>query len=160
MQNSKQDSEIRLATRLDFVAVGPFKTGTSWMYSYLVDYNQVALPTKVKETFFFDSKFSKGTDWYYSHFDQIKNSQKVGEVAPSYFNSIEAPERIRQINPNCKIIVTLREPVSRLVSFYLHMKQRGEIAPQTSFVEALSQINIYLVIQSTPSELATNYSGF
>lgn len=125
--------------QLDFVLVGPFKTGTSWIYNYLINYQQIALPTKVKETFFFDKKFDKGEDWYYSHFTQLETSQKVGEIAPSYFHSSEAAKRIHQINPNCKIIVTLREPVSRLVSFYLHMKQRGEIKPNVSFSEALSQ---------------------
>lgn len=130
--------------KLDFVAIGPFKTGTSWIYNYLASYQQIALPTKVKETFFFDRKFDKGTDWYYTHFEQLKNNQKVkvGEVAPSYFSSIEAPKRIYQLNPNCKIIVTFREPVSRLTSFYLHMKQRGEIKSQTSFLEALSEVDI------------------
>jgi len=125
--------------QLDFISVGPFKTGTSWIYDYLVDYQQIALPTKVKETFFFDKKFERGFDWYYSHFTQIDDQRKVGEIAPSYFHSLEAPQRIYQHSPQSKIVVTLREPVSRLVSFYLHMKQRGEIKPGTSFLEALSQ---------------------
>lgn len=129
------------ANQIDFVAVGPFKTGTSWMYNYLADYQQIALPSKVKETFFFDQKFAKGTDWYYAHFEEIKPKQKVGEIAPSYFSSTEASARIYQVNPDCKIIVTFREPVSRLTSFYLHMKQRGEIKSDTSFIEALSEVN-------------------
>lgn len=124
---------------IDFIFVGPFKTGTSWIYNYFVNYQQLAIPTTVKETFFFDKRFERGLDWYYSHFVEIKPEQKVGEIAPSYFHSLEAPQRIYQHNPNCQIIVTLREPVSRLVSFYLHMKQRGEIKPQTSFTEALAK---------------------
>ncbi|WP_019503966.1 sulfotransferase [Pleurocapsa sp. PCC 7319] len=129
-------------TQLDFVAVGPFKTGTSWIYNYLLNYQQIALPTKVKETFFFDKKFSRGIDWYYAHFSRLESNQKIAEIAPSYFHSIEASERIYKLNPKCKIIVTLREPVSRLVSFYLHMKQRGEIKPDVSFSEAISQKKI------------------
>lgn len=128
--------------QLDFVAVGPFKTGTSWIYDYLLKYQQVSLPTKVKETFFFDQKFGNGIDWYYSHFTQLDSNKKVGEIAPSYFRSLEATKRIHELNPNCKIVVTLREPVSRLVSFYLHMKQRGKILPKTSFAEALAEKKI------------------
>jgi len=128
------------AHQLDFVAVGPFKTGTSWIYNYLADYEQVALPTKVKETFFFDRKFDKGEDWYYSHFTDMQEHQKLGEIAPSYFSSPEACARIHQLYPNCKIIVTFREPVARLLSFYQHMKQRGEIAPQRTFIEAMEQV--------------------
>ena len=136
-----QDEAIS-ANKLDFVAVGPFKTGTSYIYDYLSNYQQVALPTAVKETFFFDKKFARGLDWYYSHFARYKDARQVGEVAPSYFSSTEAAERIYQINPDCKIIVTLREPVSRLVSFYLHMKQRGEVKPQTSFLEAFNRVDV------------------
>ena len=128
--------------QLYFVAIGPHKTGTSWIYNYLINYQQIALPTKVKETFFFDKKFDRGLDWYYSHFTSDEGVRKFGEIAPSYFHSSEAPQRIYQHNPQCKIVVTLREPISRLVSFYLHMKQRGEIKPGVSFLEALSQIQI------------------
>lgn len=129
------------AKQLDFVAVGPFKTGTSWIYNYLINYQQIALPTKVKETFFFDDckKFERGLDWYYSHFTQIELEQQIGEIAPSYFHSMEAPWRIQQHNPQCKIVVTLREPISRLVSFYQHKKQRGELKPKTSLSQAISQ---------------------
>lgn len=35
--------------QLDFVAVGLFKTGMSWIYDYLIIYQQIALPIKVKE---------------------------------------------------------------------------------------------------------------
>ena len=131
-----------MPNQLDFIAVGPFKTGTSWIHDYLINYNQVALPTKVKETFFFDRKFEQGLDWYYSHFTDIAADKKVGEIAPSYFHSMEAPQRIYELNPQCKILVTLREPVSRLVSFYSHMQQRGEVEPKASLAEALSDKKI------------------
>lgn len=131
-----------MSQQLDFVAVGPFKTGTSWIHDYLINYEQVALPTKVKETFFFDRKFDQGLDWYYSHFTDIGANKKVGEIAPSYFHSLEAPQRIYELNPQCKILVTLREPVSRLVSFYSHMQQRGEVEPKVSLAEALSDKQI------------------
>jgi hypothetical protein len=128
-----------ISNHLDFVAVGPFKTGTTWIHDYLLNYQQVALPTKVKETFFFDQKFELGLDWYYSHFTSFEPTKMVGEIAPSYFHSPEAPQRIYDINPDCKILVTLREPVSRLFSYYSHMQQRGEIKPEVSFTEALSE---------------------
>ena len=133
-----------MSNKLDFIAVGPFKTGTTWIYDYLINYKEVALPNKVKETFFFDKKFDKGFDWYYSHFTDIKENQKVGEIAPSYFNSESAPQRIYDLNPQCKILVTLREPVSRLVSFCSHMKQRGRIEPQVSLTAALPDKPILL----------------
>jgi len=129
--------------QLDFVAVGPFKTGTSWIYNYLINYEQIVLPSSVKETFFFDKKFDLGTDWYYSHFNLLDDKQKkVGEIAPSYFHSSEVTDRIYKLYPDCKILVTFREPVSRLVSFYQHMKQRGEVKPDVTLTEAISKKQI------------------
>ena len=133
-----------MTNKLNFVAVGPFKTGTSWIHDYLLNYQQVALPTKVKETFFFDRKFERGLDWYYSHFTNMEENKIVGEIAPSYFHSPEATQRIYKLNPQCQILVTLREPVSRLFSFYSHMNQRGELKPGTSFTQALSNKKILL----------------
>ena len=131
--------------QLNFVAVGPLKTGTSWIYDYLIDYERVALPTKVKETFFFDCKYDQGLDWYFSHFAESELEQKqVGEIAPSYFHSDTATQKIYAHNPQCKILITLREPVARLVSFYQHMQQRGEIKPDTSFIEAVSTQKVVL----------------
>ena len=128
--------------QLDFIAVGPFKTGTSWIHDYLLNYQGVVLPDKVKETFFFDRKFDKGFDWYFSHFSELSDNRLMGEISPSYFHSIEASQRIFDCNPECKILVTLREPVSRMFSFYSHMIQRGQVNPKTSFTEALSEKKI------------------
>jgi hypothetical protein len=132
--------------KVDFIAVGPFKTASSWMYNYLRQYESISLPVAVKETYFFDrqDKYDRGLDWYFSYFEDADNTKIKGEVAPSYFHSFEARERIYRLNPECKIIVILREPVSRLVSFYLHMMQRGELPPETSFKEALNKQNILL----------------
>jgi hypothetical protein len=40
--------------QVDFIVVGPLKTGTSWIYNYLSHHQQISLPTTVKETYFFD----------------------------------------------------------------------------------------------------------
>lgn len=34
--------------KLDFAVVGPMKTGTTWLYSYLKFHNQVRVPVKLK----------------------------------------------------------------------------------------------------------------
>lgn len=124
--------------QLDFVAVGPFKTGTTWIYEYLKMHSNVCVPTQTKETFFFDHKYNKGIDYYFSYFED-KTKKILGEIAPSYFQSLEAPERIHKLNPQCKIIVTLREPIDRLISYYLHLLRCGDIGKETSFRETLRE---------------------
>jgi hypothetical protein len=127
--------------QVNFIIVGPLKTGTSWVYNYLSHHQQISLPTTVKETYFFDrqDKYDRGLNWYFSYFQDWEQPTIKGEVAPTYFHSLEAPARIYQVNPQCKIIVILREPVSRLVSFYRHMMQRSELKSNTSFKEALRE---------------------
>ncbi len=133
---------------LDFVAVGPMKTGTSWIYKYFKFHDQVSVPTKVKETYFFNRKYEKGIDWYFSHFSEIRGDKLVGEVNPAYFMSPEASNRIYQINPQCKIVVTLREPIDRFISHYLHALRGNVNIPQkTSLREAL-QTKKYLLNSS------------
>ena len=129
---------------LDFVVVGSFKTGTTWIYQYLQSCQAVCVPDKVKETFFFDCKYLKGLEFYFAHFPDYHSSQLVGEVAPSYFHSEDASARIHQLNPQCKIIVTLREPTERLVSYYLHLLRHGDIPKKTSFRQALATYDILL----------------
>jgi hypothetical protein len=122
---------------LDFVVVGPLKTGTSWIYEYLKLHEQVCLPAEVKETYYFDRKYEKGKDWYFSHYKKCQSMSLLGEIAPTYFNAEEAPWRIFQLNQQCRIIIILREPISRLIAYYQHKLYKGEIPPDTSFKQAL-----------------------
>jgi hypothetical protein len=106
---------------------GPMKAGTSWIHAYLAARGDVCLPRQVKETFFFDKYFSRGTDWYAKRFvdyDPVRH-RLVAEVAPSYFHCPEAPERVRRCLGNVPVAFTLRHPVERAFSHYLHRYRYG-----------------------------------
>jgi len=107
----------------DFIAVGPFRTGTTWLDEALR--GRVSLPKNIKETNFFTANFSKGLGWYEDHFRPAVAGQPIGEVCPSYFTSAEARERIADNIPGCAIIVTLRDPVARLYSHYRQLRTIG-----------------------------------
>ena len=98
-----------------FFAVGPPRTGTTWLHSRLKD--RVNLPG-VKETRFFDRNFEKGWGWYRAQFDSGRVHDIAGEIAPTYFYEAEGRQRIAECIPEAKIICSLREPVDRLYSFY------------------------------------------
>ena len=108
------------------IVVGPMKAGTSWIHDYLEYRGDVVLPNGVKETMFFDKRFEKGLDWYMDHFKHLKNNSSiVVEVAPSYFHCDEAPVRIKKTLGDCKVIITVRDPVKRAWSHYLHLRRKG-----------------------------------
>lgn len=111
--------------KLDFIVIGPQKTGTTWIYEYLKTIPRVCFPNKVKETFFFDKYYHKGLDWYFWHFRHCKKNDKRGEVAPTYFDVPQVPGRLYKLNKEMKIVVTLRNPYERSWLLYLHQLRYG-----------------------------------
>jgi hypothetical protein len=107
----------------DFIAVGPQRTATTWLHLRLEGH--VNFPEGVNEPQFFDKHYYKGIEWYKSHFTGADPARMTGEVTPTYFHSPEAPARIKQWIPECRIICSLRDPVKRLYSLYRMMRGYG-----------------------------------
>ena len=100
-----------------FFVIGPPRTGTSWLHDVLSPYT--SLPNHVKETRFFDLHFDLGLDWYLRYFGNPDDTGKPrGEVAPTYFASAKARERLSRTLPGAKIICIFRHPVERALSLY------------------------------------------
>ena len=105
-----------MAPRLPgFIHVGPPRTGTTWMHEVLMGH--VGLPS-IKETRFFDISYERGVEWYCNLFGDYPADVPAGEMGPTYFSNAIARERIKHHIPDCKIIVTFREPAARLYSLY------------------------------------------
>ena len=114
-------------SQLSFLAVGPGRSGTTWLNEALRHHPGLCFPLNVKETMFFDRLHDKGLSWYADHFRHCKPGQLCGEVGPTYFHVPDAPERIKQAIPGCKIIITIRDPVSRTLSGYRHHLSKGRV---------------------------------
>ncbi len=124
--------------RLRLVGVGPQKAGTTWLYVCLRGHPQLCFPAGVKETFFLDERFEKGWSWYWSHFRHWRDGQYCAEVGPTYFDVPEAVARLRAHNAECRIVVTLRDPVARSFSLYLHHRKKGRL--DCDFEEAIRRM--------------------
>lgn len=116
----------------DFIAIGPGRTGTTWLHQVLS--GSVDLPHGIKETGFFGPYFSNGIDWYANHFRYATGARKIAEVA-TYFHRPPAPARIKQLLPDCKLICTMRNPVDHAYSVYKLM--RHYVWTRTGFEETL-----------------------
>jgi hypothetical protein len=110
-----------------FFVVGPPRTGSSWLYEILRPHT--LLPSPSKETRFFDTHFHRGLNWYMAHYPGVDGNRKclIGEVAPTYFASAPARERLAQAVPQAKIICVFRNPVDRIVSLYRLKRAYGMI---------------------------------
>ncbi|WP_157132297.1 sulfotransferase [Roseobacter sp. AzwK-3b] len=115
-----------MINRLDFVVVGPQRTGSSWLDRALRTHPKVALPAFTKETFAFDSETEIDLHTYFQrYFSNAESGQKVGEIGPTYFHNPRARDRLRTNFPDLKIIILLRDPVERTYSLFRHEVAKG-----------------------------------
>src|ERR1700749_3066069 len=123
MRTSDKDEEVLVSEHQDaysgnhhraaelprFLIVGPPRTGTSWLHTVLSKHAN--LPNPTKETRFFDLHFDKGLRWYLSHYPKPVDERPRGEIAPTYFGSAVARERIAELIPDAKLVFIFRNPV-------------------------------------------------
>jgi len=105
--------------------IGPPRTGTSWLYTVLG--KRTNLPGSTKETRFYDVHFHRGVKWYQAHYPVTAAGLRMGEVAPTYFGSALARERIAKTVPQAAVVCTFRDPVERVLSLYRVKRAYGHI---------------------------------
>jgi hypothetical protein len=112
----------------DFFVVGAAKAGTTSLWYYLRQHKNVFMVDDVnhKELGYFSDLYGVNDFCQYvSYFKNAKNDQLIGEVCTSYLSSPESAKKIKEINPNAKIIISLRHPVKRAYSLYNWMVSQG-----------------------------------
>ncbi|XP_020024977.1 heparan sulfate glucosamine 3-O-sulfotransferase 6 isoform X1 [Castor canadensis] len=70
------------------------------------------------EPHFFDRCYERGLGWYRSLMPRTLDGQITMEKTPSYFVTREVPRRIHSMSPDTKLIVVVRNPVTRAISDY------------------------------------------
>jgi len=138
------------ASRLDrvsFVVAGAQKSGTQALDRYLREHPELCLPrlvpvgdTMTAEVHFFDTDSLFGSDHvdysaYHAKFDSRPPQRLLGEVTPAYLYWPTAAERIARYNAAMKIIVVLRNPITRAYSHW--NKSRSGHREPLPFLEAV-----------------------
>lgn len=131
----------RLGPLPSFLIIGFGKCGTTELYDRLIEHPNIR-PSLRKEVNFFMNRYDEGVAWYRAHFPvehRGHNSDRfvVGEASPGYVINPFAPTRIRDVVPEIKLIVLLRDPVARAYSHFHHLRRIGG-EPLPTFEEALS----------------------
>ncbi|MGB5633520.1 MAG: tetratricopeptide repeat protein [Waterburya sp.] len=110
----------------DFIIAGASKSGTSSIYYYLSRHPQVLLSHK-KEIDFYWKNYKRGIDWYLAHFPTITDRADflTGEATPNYLRFPQVAQRIKDTFPQTKIIILLRNPVDRAISWHYHKQNTG-----------------------------------
>jgi hypothetical protein len=121
----------------NFVIIGAAKCGTTSLFQYLKQHHDVYLPVKKELHYFTYDHLSRNAggpsgsraldfacatrEEYESHYREAASHVAIGEVSPSYFYFSEVSERIATELGRPKIVATLRDPVQKAYSQYMHL---------------------------------------
>jgi hypothetical protein len=110
---------------LDFLIVGAQKCGTTYLQSCLAQHPAIYMPAG-ESRIFDDPEYSSGS--VADQFAKIRRQagrKLAGIKRPTLLERRESAERIHRHCPNAKLIVLLRDPISRAVSAYFHQMYYG-----------------------------------
>ena len=120
----------------NFFIVGTPKAGTTSLYEYLQEHPDVYM-SPIKETnyfsfeeiekqgLFYNEEHINSIDKYLAQFADVRTEKAIGEASVSYLFYDSVPDKIKNFNPNSKIIIVLRNPIERGFSHYLMDKRIG-----------------------------------
>ncbi len=123
----------------NFFIVGAPKSGTTSLYDYLKQHPSVYLPKKELYYFCYDLTFRTPPlreSVYLSYFNEAKDQKAIGDASVYYLLSPGAAEKIKEFNPEAKIIIMLRNPVQMVYSLHSQLFSNGDETIET-FKEAM-----------------------
>ena len=120
---------------------GTTKAATTSLFAYLTDHPAICAATYKETRFFLSSDYPlpskyryQGDAEEYTHlFPNCGETQLRMESTPDYLYCEKALERIAAFLPQAKLVFSLREPISRLISWYRFAKQIGRLPEMMSF---------------------------
>lgn len=108
--------------RPNLIVIGAQKCGTSALHYYLRQHPDIAMSKPKELNFFIETRnWEQGVDWYEEHWPE--ETLVRGEASPNYtahphFPGV--PEKMAEVVPDAKLIFLVRDPISRMVSQYVH----------------------------------------
>ncbi|SFI62199.1 sulfotransferase family protein [Olleya namhaensis] len=137
----------------NFLVVGVPKSGTSSLYGYLKEHPEIYLPEQKELHFYTYNKLKENTEGpgdklalktvikskeeYELLYKNRKSEIASGDISPSYlyFADSAIPLIKSYLGEDVKIIITLRDPIGRAFSNFLHQKRL--LLETLPFTEAL-----------------------
>ncbi|XP_026288735.1 heparan sulfate glucosamine 3-O-sulfotransferase 6 [Frankliniella occidentalis] len=112
----------------DALVIGVKKGGTRALLEFIRLHPDVRAAGS--EIHFFDRHYPKGYHWYRKHMPPTLEGQITIEKTPSYFVIREVPQRVYEMNPAMKILVVVRDPVTRAISDYTQVVSKNTTIPK------------------------------
>ncbi len=105
------------------IIIGVRKCGTRALLEFLNIHPSVQKATDEVHFFDDDSKYKLGLEWYRSQMPYSFAEQITIEKSPAYFITETVPQRIYSMNSSTKLIIIVRDPVTRLISDYAQLAE-------------------------------------
>ncbi len=126
----------------NLLIAGASKAGTSSLFAYLAQHPDIC-PSDMKEVRYFDPlRYGKGLaplEEYRSHWACAYHERYRMEATPGYMYDTALAEVIQSYSPQAKVIISLREPVDRMWSYYRFVKNRTRIPADLSFSDYIGR---------------------
>ena len=109
----------------DAIIIGGKKCGTTVLRDMLSHHRLIKIAKK--EMFYFSNsdRYKLGISWYINQMPLTKEGELTLEKSPQYFTSKVTPERLERVSPDVKLMLILRNPLSRSISDYFFMQRKG-----------------------------------
>ncbi|RVE48999.1 hypothetical protein evm_006357 [Chilo suppressalis] len=105
--------------------IGVRKCGTRALLEMLYLHPMVQKASGEVHFFDRDENYALGLEWYRSKMPLSFKGQITIEKSPSYFVTPEVPERVRAMNSSVRLLLIVREPVTRAISDYTQLRSRA-----------------------------------
>ena len=126
----------------NFVVVGVSRAGTTTVFNTLARHPQV-LASSTKETRFFQSirygEPLRPLSEYEAYFRRYSGQPVVMECTPDYFYGGQDTATAIKVTCDPRVAIILREPASRLISFFQFMQGRLQVPAEMTLAEYVAK---------------------
>ncbi|KAM4598612.1 heparan sulfate glucosamine 3-O-sulfotransferase 3B1a [Polymixia lowei] len=109
------------------IIIGVKKGGTRALLEFLRAHPDIRAAGA--EPHFFDRNYDKGLAWYRDLMPKTLEGQMTMEKTPSYYVTKEVPARIYTMSKDTKLIIVVRDPVTRAISDYTQTRSKKPDIP-------------------------------
>jgi hypothetical protein len=154
MSESLSDQQTRLSLA-NLIIAGVNRSATTSLFTYLSEHPEIC-PSTIKETDYFmpvlEGSALEPIETYASYFKGSQNTRYRMEASPRYFfGGSKLAEKLYEYLGPIRIIFVLRDPITRMVSYFHQRKRSGEL-PVNMSVDEYSQ----RALKELPDVLAAN----
>ncbi len=130
----------------DAIIIGNNKSASNTVFYNLIEHPQIKAASR-RENRFFDANYWRGVHWYRTYFPtkfekfffkrKTKSNMLILDSSPTCYINPHAPQRIKKLLPNTKLIILFRNPIDYAYSLYHHRLRNGN--EKNSFEEVIEQ---------------------